>query len=146
MNFDSQCTSFHFEISVNPDQQLADDSKKFNAFKSIWINLKCAESNGMLSTAYGSPFQSDISNISLLESTTEKLCFGPKFTEYQTTQLSNYLYQMQTVFTGTQVCVPTHFDVCKNLDRIWEFTYVRSIMDDNNNLEPLDLSQVIPRK
>lgn len=99
----------------------------------------------MLSAAYGSLIELDISNISLLESTTEKLCFGPKFTEYQTTELSGYLYQMQTVFTDTQLCLPTHFDVCKNLDRIWEFTYVLYTTDDNI-LEPLDLSKVIPRK
>lgn len=125
---------------MNPDQQLAEDSKKFNAFKSKWINLKCAETNGMLSEASGM-----VSNISLLETTAEKLCFGPKFTEYQTSVLSNYLYQMQTVFTETQVCLPTHFDVCKNLDRIWEFTYLRSPTGDKS-LEPLDLSKVIPRK
>lgn len=130
---------------MNPEQELAEDSKKFNAFKSKWINSKCAESNGMLSAAYGSLIELDISNISLLESTTEKLCFGPKFTEYQTTELSGYLYQMQTVFTDTQLCLPTHFDVCKNLDRIWEFTYVLYTTDDNI-LEPLDLSKVIPRK
>lgn len=130
---------------MNPDQELAEDSKKFNAFKSKWINLKCDESNGMLLEAYGSPLNSDVSNISLLESTAEKLCFGPKFTEYQTSELSNYLCQMQTVFTETQVCLPTHFDVCKNLDRIWEFTYLRLATGDNS-LEPLDLSKVIPRK
>lgn len=130
---------------MNPDQVLAEDSKKFDAFKSKWINLKCAEVNGMLSAAYSSPFESDAFNISLLESTAEKLCFGPKFTEYQATELSNYLYQMQTTFTETQVCVPAHFDVCKNFDRIWEFTYVHCAADENN-LKPLNLSTVIPRK
>lgn len=136
---------FYFKISVNPDQELAEDSKKFNAFKSNWINLKCAESNGMLTVVYGSAFERDVSNISLLESATDKLCFGPKFTEYQATELSNYLYQMQKVFTETQVCLPSHFDVCKNLDRIEEFTYVRPSID-GNSVEPLDLPKVIQRK
>lgn len=99
----------------------------------------------MLTAAYESPLKSDISNISLLESTAGKLCFGPKFTEHQTTELSTYLYQMQTVFTETQVCLPTHFDVCKNLDRIWEFTHVRCSTNENS-LESLDLSKVVPRK
>lgn len=130
-------------LSVNPTQELADDATKFNAFKSKWINLKCTESSALLTAAYVTSVQSNALNISLLESTAEKLCAGPKFTEYQSNELTKYLSQMQTIFTETQVCLPQHFDVCTNLDRIWSFTYVRT---PENDYKMLDLTNVMPHK
>lgn len=64
------------------------------------------------------------------------LCSGPRFSSTETKQLSTLLYRMQDMFTGTQLCVPKHFDVCINFDRIWEFTYVKR---PNGNVEQLDM-------
>lgn len=105
--------------------------------------MKCAEINEFLSTAYRYPFTATLSNLTLLELVTDRLCAGPKFTEYQASELSNYLYEMQTIFTETQVCLPKHLDLCLNLDWIWDFTFVQN---ERNNIETLDLSNVAPFK
>lgn len=69
------------------------------------------------------------------------LCRGPRFNHLQSNALTNDLYAMQTIFTETQLCIPLHFDLCKNLDRIWEFTYVKR---PNEHIEWLDMSDIWP--
>lgn len=71
------------------------------------------------------------------------LCNGPKFNENQSNRLSSLLYQMQNIFTGTQICIPKFFDVCLNLDQIWDFTYIRH---PNNHMNKLLMDELdIPR-
>lgn len=71
------------------------------------------------------------------------LCNGPKFYENQSNRLSNVLYKMQNIFTGTQICIPKYFDVCLNLDQIWDFTYIRH---PNNHMDKLLMDELeIPR-
>lgn len=71
------------------------------------------------------------------------LCRGPRFDAEQTKQLSQQLFAMQTTFTETRVCIPLHFDVCQNLDLIWEWTFVQrpdgSLMRLNMNAVRMDL-------
>lgn len=71
------------------------------------------------------------------------LCRGPKFTEYQATELSSNLNKMQDIYTGTKVCLPKNFDLCKNLDRIWNFTYIET---SQGEFYPLDLNTVQPNQ
>lgn len=66
------------------------------------------------------------------------LCAGPKFDEKQSEQLTLYLQQMQHIFTTTQICLPKYFDICLNLDRIWDFTYVSRNGDDRYHRLNLD--------
>lgn len=53
------------------------------------------------------------------------LCQSPKFSETETEVLSTLLFNMQQIFTETQVCLPKILDLCSNLHKIWEYTYVK---------------------
>lgn len=128
--------------SVNPDDITAAELRKFNANKSKWSNLKCTEIQELIELASQYPLTSTISNLTILNASARLLCAGPKFDEKQAEQLTSYLQQMQTIFTTTQVCIPKQFDVCLNLDRIWEFTYVSRGAD---HMEPLCLDAVKPK-
>lgn len=88
------------------------------------------------------PLTSTISNLTILNASARLLCAGPKFDEAQAEQLTSYLQQMQTIFTITEVCIPKQFDVCLNLDRIWDFTYISRGAD---RIEPLCLNAVKPK-
>lgn len=88
------------------------------------------------------PLTSTITNLTILSASARLLCAGPKFDEKQTDQLTSYLQQMQTIFTTTEICLPQQFDVCLNLDRIWDFTYV---LHNSDQIEPLNLDNVKPK-
>lgn len=128
---------------MNPDDQTAADLRKFNVNKSIWSNQKCSEIQQLVTLANQYPLTSTISNLTVLHASARLLCAGPKFDENQTEQLTSYLQQMQTIFTTTEVCLPIQFDVCLNLDRIWDFTYV---LRGTGHLEPLCLDAVKPKR
>lgn len=115
--------------------------RKFNANKSLWSNEKCAEIQLLIILANQYPLTSTISNLTALNASARLLCAGPKFDETHAKQFTSYLQQMQTIFTTTEVCIPTQFDVCLNLDRIWDFTYV---LHGAGHLEPLNLDAVKP--
>lgn len=108
------CKCFFF--STNPSEKLSNESIAFNAYKSQWINVRCAEVDE-LPNAIRTNFT--ISRMA------QMLCRGPRFNTIQTKLLSRKLFDMQTTFTETQLCIPLHFDICQNLDRIWEWTFVR---------------------
>ena len=133
---------FACELSVNPDDNILKDSTKFNAIKSKWVNSRCAEAKELLElVSFGESFAR--LNATLLQSVASILCVGPKFTGYQSNELTKILYSMQQTFTNTQVCIPKHFDICLNLDRIWDVTYVH---EANGDLRLLDLSEVAPKR
>lgn len=127
--------------SVNPDDQTAAELRKFNVNKSLWSNQKCIEIQQFVTLANQYPLTSTISNLTVLNASARLLCAGPKFDEKHAEQLTSYLQQMQTIFTTTEVCIPTQFDVCLNLDRIWDFTYV---LRGVGHLQPLSLDAVKP--
>lgn len=126
---------------MNPNDATAVEMQKFNANKSKWSELKCSEIEELITLAGQYPLTSTVSNLTILNVSARLLCAGPKFDANQAEQLTSYLQQMQTIFTTTQVCLPKHFDVCLNLDRIWDFTYVSH---GSNHIEQLCLNAVKP--
>lgn len=129
--------------SVHPDDDTAAELRKFNAEKSKWSELKCSEIQNLLTLARQYPFTSTISNFTILNLSARLLCAGPKFNEKQSEELTLHLQQMQTIFTTTQICLPKHFDICLNLDRIWDFTYV--LRGADGNFQHLNLDAVRPK-
>lgn len=121
---------------------MAAELRKFNANKSNWSNQKCGEIQNLLTLANQYPLTSTIANLTLLSWSARLLCAGPKFDENQAQQLTSYLQEMQSIFTTTEICLPKHFDICLNLDRIWDVTYVSR---GTANLERLDLDAVKPK-
>lgn len=71
------------------------------------------------------------------------LCSGPKFTERESIELTKTLYEMQEIFTETKVCLPKYFDICLNIDWIYDFTYEQ---DKNGHIEKVDMEQVLPKR
>ncbi|XP_055310478.1 angiotensin-converting enzyme-like [Sitodiplosis mosellana] len=134
-----QAARLAWDSSVNPNDATAAEMQKFNANKSKWSELKCTEIEELITLAGQYPLTSTISNLTILNASARLLCAGPKFDAKQAEQLTSYLQQMQTIFITTEVCLPKHFDVCLNLDRIWDFTYVSR---GANHLEPLCLDEV----
>lgn len=128
---------------MNPDGKMASDLRKFNANKSKWSEIKCSEIQQLLTLANQYPLTSSVSNLTALNAAARLVCAGPKFNEFQAEQFTNYLQQMQTIFTTTEICLPKHFDICLNLDRIWEFTY---IFRGDGHLERLNLDAVKPKQ
>lgn len=126
---------------MNPTEKVASEFRKFNANKSLWNNARCSEINNFFIIAQRHPLSSTNSNKTILNAAARLLCNGPTFNEQQAEQLTDYLQRMQTTIIDTQICLPKQFDVCLNLDRIWEFTYV---LRPGNNFEQLDLSAVQP--
>lgn len=118
------------------------ESQQFNANKSKWSNLKCSEIHEMIAATDRIPQASSAANLSILEASAKLLCAGPKLNERQAEMLTMYSQQMQSTFVGTQICLPKQFDVCLNLDRIWDFTYV---LHNGNELDPLNLDAVKPQ-
>lgn len=137
----TDCVNY-FCDSVNPDVETAAELKQFNANKSKWSKLKCTEIQELLTLANQYPLTSAISNLTILNASARLLCAGPTFDEDQAQQLTSYLQQMQSIFATTEVCIPKHFDVCMNLDRIWEFTYVRR---DASHMQRLNLDAIKPK-
>lgn len=121
---------------------MAAELRKFNANKSNWSNLKCTEIQNLLTLANQYPLTSTIANLTLLNWSARLLCAGPKFDENQAQQLTSYLQEMQSIFTTTEICLPKQFDICLNLDRIWDVTYVSR---GTANLERLDLDAIKPK-
>ncbi|XP_031620875.1 angiotensin-converting enzyme-like isoform X2 [Contarinia nasturtii] len=134
--------NFAWDLSVNPTHKTAAELRQFNANKSKWRDSKCLEIQELITLANQYPLTSTISNLTILNTSARLLCAGPKFNEKQTDQLTFYLQQMQTIFTTTEICLPQQFDVCLNLDRIWEFTYV---LRNGDHIEPLCLDAVKPK-
>lgn len=126
---------------MNPTEAAANELRKFNANKSLWNNARCTEINNFFIIAQRHPLSSTNSNKTILNAAARLLCNGPTFNEQQAEQLTDYLQRMQTTIVDTQICLPKQFDVCLNLDRIWEFTYV---LYPGNSFEQLDLSAVQP--
>lgn len=119
--------------STNPTEEISARSIDFNTLKSKWITLRCSEVDN---------FKADI-DINLIDNSYRRmfflLCRGPRFSDVESVYLSRSLYRMQTIYTGTQICIPTHLDLCRNLDHIWDFTYVRR---PNGNIEWFDMNAV----
>lgn len=82
--------------------------------KAKWLNDRCAEA------AHIPRNVDEIYNRMM-----DILCQSPKFSETETEVLSTLLFNMQQIFTETQVCLPKMLDLCLNLHQIWEFTYVK---------------------
>lgn len=55
----------------------------------------------------------------------DTLCGDPIFSETETEILSTLLFNMQDIFTETQICLPKHLDLCTHSHKMWEFTYVK---------------------
>lgn len=127
---------------MSPDDETAAELRKFNAYKSKWSGLKCLEIQELMNLSKQYPFTSFISNYTILNAGARLLCAGPKFDDKQTELLTAYLQQMQTISTTTQICLPKQFDVCLNLDRIWDFSYV---LRGEDFWEPLRLDAVKPK-
>lgn len=115
------------------------DLKAFTANKSTWNNRKCEEIRELIALTQRN---ASAANLTILNACDKLLCSGPEYTEREAEQLTGYLRAMQTTLAGTQICVPKHLDVCRNLDHIWEFTYV---LRNNNGIASLDLSMVKPK-
>lgn len=133
---------FSIVYSVHPDDETAIKLQEFNANKSKWSRIKCLEIQSLLTLSNRYPLTSTVANFTLLNMSARLLCAGPKFNENQAQQLTTYLQQMQSIFTTTEICLPKHFDICLNLDRIWDFTYV---LRGANHLERLNLDAVRPK-
>lgn len=101
-------------FSVNSTPKLAHDSIQFNKIKSKWLNDRCTE-------AVDIPRNVD----NVLNRMMDILCQSPKFSESETEILSSLLFSMQQIFTETQVCLPTTLDLCVEMHKIWECTYVK---------------------
>lgn len=135
---------YFVDNSVNPDDKTAAELRKFNAHKSQWSRLKCSEIQEILALFNQQyPLTFAISNLTQLNGSARLLCAGPKFDAQQAQQFTFYLQQMQTIFTNTEICLPKQFDICLNLDRIWDVTY---FLNGAHHLEPLCLDAVRPNR
>lgn len=123
-----------WELLVNPKDGLADKGMDLNAIRLKWRNLRCSESEQVLSDKNVNDIQKRMIYL---------MCRGPKFTQYQAKELSKILNHMSDIYSSTRVCLPKHFDICKNMDRIWEFTYMKS---SSGNIYPLILDSVKPKR
>lgn len=130
-------------FSVSANNALLNESIEFNAIKSQWLDKKCRE----LDNYMGPHFNSNPTKVNLNKTMPEKvwsiLCSGPKFSEQESMELTKILYEMQETFTETKICLPKHFDICLNIDWIYDFTYKQ---DKNGNLRKLNMSDVMPKR
>lgn len=99
---------------MNSTPTLSHDSVEFNKVKSKWINSRCAEAANL-------PRNVD----EIYNRMMDILCQSPKFSETETEVISTLLFNMQQIFTETQVCLPKMLNLCTNENRIWEYTYVK---------------------
>lgn len=138
LNKSNCCLSY----SVAPNDSTLRKSIEFNGIKSKWVDSKCRDLDTFGIPAIASNPTEINFNKTALETVSTILCSGPKFTEDESDELTKVLFEMQEVFTDTKVCLPKHFDVCLNLDRIFEFTYVQ---DKDGHIDRMDMSQIMPR-
>ncbi|XP_037024274.1 angiotensin-converting enzyme-like [Bradysia coprophila] len=111
----NQYTAYYaWELSVNATPQLSQDSVEFNKAKSEWQNNRCSD------VAYLPRNVNEIYNRMM-----DILCQSPAFSDMETEVLSTLLFSMQRIFTETQVCLPKMLDLCSNLPKIWEYTFVK---------------------
>lgn len=54
---------------------------------------------------------------------------------------------MQYIYTTTKICVPDSFDVCENVAKIWNLTYVQGVdglkkisFSNKNEIELIDVT------
>ncbi len=100
--------------STNATPKLSHDSIEFNKLKSNWLNERCLEAARV-------PRNID----AIYKRMLDILCQSPKFSVEETEVISTLLFNMQQIFTETQVCLPKALDLCLNLHQIWEYTYVK---------------------
>lgn len=53
------------------------------------------------------------------------LCADPIFSETETEILSTLLFNMEEIFTETQICLPKNLDLCTDSNKMWEFTFIK---------------------
>lgn len=111
-----------WELIVNPSDDLIEKGLELSIIKSNWRNLRCSEGDLIIQS------QKDVNESQ--KRMLYLLCRGPKFTEYQTRELAKVLNHMSDVYSSTRICLPKHFDICKNTDRVWEYTYMKSSRGD----------------
>lgn len=133
--------NFRVHCSIEPTDVLLASSVEFNAFKSQWLDGKCRELNTFLDPDFAQNPKRIIINKSVPEKVATILCSGPKFTEHESKTLTKLLYEMQQIFTETKICLPKRFDVCLNIDWIFNFTYEK---DKDGHMRRLDMSHVLP--
>lgn len=117
------------------------ESIEFNGIKSMWLDKKCRELGNYLDP--NREAESIVNNVNktLPEKVWTILCSGPSFTEHESSILTKILYEMQEIFTETQICLPIHFDICLNIDWLFSFTYEQN---KDGFIQQLDLSLVTP--
>lgn len=99
---------------MNATPKLSENSVEFNKLKCNWINSRCSEVTNLPKNV-----AEDYDRMM------EILCKSPKFSEFETETLSTLLFNMQEIFTETQVCLPRLLNLCTHSNQIWEFTYVK---------------------
>ncbi|KAJ6636732.1 Angiotensin-converting enzyme [Pseudolycoriella hygida] len=108
-------TAFYaWELSLNATPKLSHDSVEFNKVKCKWLNSRCSEAAQL-------PENVDETFNRMMD----LLCRSPKFSEMETEVISTLLFNMQQIFTETEICLPKSLDLCLNANQIWEYTYVK---------------------
>lgn len=131
--------NFFLNISIDVGEQTENDLKLFTINKSLWNNRKCEEIQELIGLTEQN---ASATNLTILNACGTLLCTGPSYSEQDAAKLTSDLRAMQTISVSTQICLPKHFDICRNWDRIWDFTYV---LRDDKSVEFLNLSVVRPK-
>uniref|UniRef100_A0A336MCD1 Angiotensin-converting enzyme n=1 Tax=Culicoides sonorensis TaxID=179676 RepID=A0A336MCD1_CULSO len=108
-----------WELSVHPSEELTHNGVDLTIIKSQWRNLRCNEGEIIKSQFQAQLTRDDARMIFLL-------CRGPKFTNFQASELNKILGKIFEINTETEVCLPKNFDICDKTNQLWDNTFVRS--------------------
>ncbi|XP_063697981.1 angiotensin-converting enzyme-like [Culicoides brevitarsis] len=108
-----------WELSINPSDHLNSDGVELTTIKSQWRNLRCDEAN-FISTKFHSELTRDQFRMIYL------LCRGPKFTNYQASELNQIMGKIFEINTETEVCVKKDLDFCRKIHLLPKNTYMKT--------------------
>uniref|UniRef100_A0A336KF21 Angiotensin-converting enzyme n=1 Tax=Culicoides sonorensis TaxID=179676 RepID=A0A336KF21_CULSO len=117
-----------WELSVHPSEELTHNGIDLTIIKSQWRNLRCNEGEIIKSQFQAQLTRDDARMIFLL-------CRGPKFTNFQASELNKILGKIFEINTETEVCLPKNFDICDKTNQLWDNTFVRSAKGEFFHME-----------
>ncbi|XP_055846747.1 angiotensin-converting enzyme-like [Episyrphus balteatus] len=108
--------SFAWDLIIDPNSHVYDEASQLGKHRSKWQHQRCTEAEEMT-----------VDNMTDVQKRMVwLLCRGPRYTEYQGGELSAILNEIQNIYSETEICLPKAFDVCINVNRIWDYTYART--------------------
>ncbi|KAL5290214.1 hypothetical protein ACFFRR_009883 [Megaselia abdita] len=123
-------SQYTWDLTVNPSSDILRKANLFGTYRANWKNEKCSQAANYI-------WKMNI----LQKRMIWILCRGPRYTSNEAGKLSKLLIEMQDIYSGTKICLPISFDICININRIWNYTYVKTYYGD---IEYLNMSPLQP--